>query len=1372
MNATTTIRVLPFSGKEKDWRMWSRKFLAASVAKGYREAVDPIDPLTDAKDDENRKAYSDLMLSMIDETTFGIIDEAKTGLHPDGDARFAWNELKRKFEPKTGFNEVKTKREFNSCFMEIGQDPDEWIHNLIMLQRRLETMGTKISERDVMIHILGNLTEDYENITDYSEKELLNGSLTLEALRDTLRTKFEKLNKKTGSDEAALFTKQFKGMCKICGKIGHKDNDCFKLEKNKIKKENYMKNLRPKREKPNYPNIQCYNCQRMGHYASNCRNKRVPREKNHEEDDAEIALMAITKTKGIENPNLWIADTGASCHMCNNLDGLTNIIETSKTITVGNGERIQSTKIGTWKGILKDSNGKERVMKLENVSYVPSLTANLMSLTQVMRNSWILSGNDKSMSIEKGKVKIVFDKRIRSGNGFLLGIEFEHRSNDKALLTKEKIDLQQAHEMFGHADVQQVKATLNQMGIEPSDKSIECLACGLTKAKQKAVPKEDVKRSTTPGQRLSIDISSVKTPSSVRKQFWLLVIDQATSMKWSFFIPKKSDQVDHLISLVKEINQEKGKRVEFIRCDNAGENKSFEAECKKEGLNITFEYTARNTPQQNGQVERAFATLYGRMRAMMKQAGFSDNEKQKFWTECASTATKTDNVLIRKGQQESPYKQFYKEDPAYQKHLKPFGTKAVMTTKRGSDIKGKLDDRGTLCTFLGYARNHTGDTYRMRNNSTGKTVITRDLKWLAPEKKMLEILPARSNNSIEVETIIDEEDRHDEEIVEFEPEGARRVLFQDYEEIMDPEGQEDADSPKTPREVRNLRSYNNPGRIELGKEREVYFCFLTKDGEIEFDAPLTFQEAWNHHDEDERKLWRASIRLEFRQMLKNGVWRKDGGTNDLPSGRKGLGMKWVFKKKKNGVYRSRLVAKGYDQVAGVDFQHNFAPVVNDTTVKILFGLWLQKKYRTLLVDVKTAFLYGRLEELLFAEIPEGYERFMKEEYDEKIDYSYVKLEKTIYGLVQAARAWWKEFMKVMKNDLHFRQFENDNCLLRKEDKNGFIAIGVYVDDNFVIGDDLAIETFLSDIKKHFDITTTEVDDFVGCTVEKHQDYLELHQPDLIRKMLKEFNDEIKEMKVYETPAPSGFRVIRTEEEETKLSKDKQTRYRSGVGSLLYLVKHSRPDLSNSVRELSKVMDNANEGQYKMLLRSIKYVNDTQDFRLKLKANGDEKSKWKIKAYCDSDFAGDSDGRKSISGFVIYMNGMPISWRSKGQKSVSLSSTEAEYMAISEVAMELLFVHGVMKFLGMDQELPMIVNVDNVGAIYLSQSATTSNRTKHIDVRYHFVREFIEDGIVKIVFVRSAENDADLFTKNLGGELYRKHRGKVMTLNETKEEGIK
>ena len=364
-------------------------------------------------------------------------------------------------------------------------------------------------------------------------------------------------------------------------------------------------------------------------------------------------------------------------------------------------------------------------------------------------------------------------------------------------------------------------------------------------------------------------------------------------------------------------------------------------------------------------------------------------------------------------------------------------------------------------------------------------------------------------------------------------------------------------------------------------------------------------------------------------------------------------------------------------------------------------------------------------------------------------------------MVQAARSWWKTFIEILKNDLKFSQFENDNCLMHKTDEFGTVMMAIYVDDCLMIGDQEAVKRAIKEIKKHFEITHQEgIREFIGCKVEQETNQLLLSQPDLIKKLEEKFGDEVKNLKTNDTPAGPGTHVMRPTDEEEKLDYELQTKYRSGVGSLLYLLKHSRPDLSNSVRELSKVMDGATKGHMKLLRRVIKFVIDTKERKLILKPRK-ELNKWEIKGYSDSDFAGDTDGRKSISGYVIYLQGCPISWRSKGQKSVSLSSTEAEYMAVSEIATEILFIRSMLEFLGVKVELPIEVNVDNIGAIYLSKSATSSNRTRHIDTRYHFVREYIENGILKIVFVKSEDNDADIMTKNLCIRLYDKHRRAIM-----------
>ena len=301
---------------------------------------------------------------------------------------------------------------------------------------------------------------------------------------------------------------------------------------------------------------------------------------------------------------------------------------------------------------------------------------------------------------------------------------------------------------------------------------------------------------------------------------------------------------------------------------------------------------------------------------------------------------------------------------------------------------------------------------------------------------------------------------------------------------------------------------------------------------------------------------------------------------------------------------------------------------------------------------------------------------------------------------------------MLKKDLQFIQFRNDSCLLKREDKNGKVFLIVYVDDCMVLGDKAAVKKALDDIEKFFSITRKEgIEDFIGCRIERDGNRAMLSQPYLIQKLLKKFEKKIENLKEYDVPAPTGSHIMRCKTEEEKITEDEQMEYRSGVGSLLYLLKHSRPELSNCVRELSKVMDGANKKHQKALYRVIKFVEETKNRKLILEPIRRDDLKWEMKAFSDSDFAGDVDLRKSVSGYIIYLCGAPIAWRSKGQKSVSLSSTDAEYMAVSEVAMEILYIVGILNFLGVEVKYPIEVNVDNIGAVYLSKKRNNREQNK-------------------------------------------------------------
>jgi hypothetical protein len=191
------------------------------------------------------------------------------------------------------------------------------------------------------------------------------------------------------------------------------------------------------------------------------------------------------------------------------------------------------------------------------------------------------------------------------------------------------------------------------------------------------------------------------------------------------------------------------------------------------------------------------------------------------------------------------------------------------------------------------------------------------------------------------------------------------------------------------------------------------------------------------------------------------------------------------------------------------------------------------------------------------------------------------------------------------------------------------------------------------------------------------------------------------------------------------------------------------------------MDSATWGAYNELLRVIKLVIDTKSFGLKVQPKLDNNLGWDLKIFCNSYWAGDPKTRVSVTGFIIYLLSVPICWRSKSQKGVNLSKTEAEYVAISEAVKELKFIYYLLSDLHIKINLPIVVKADNIGAIFMSENASTGFRTRQVDTRYHFIREFINDDFIKIEFVCSVENDSDLFTKNVNQELHAKHTKKFL-----------
>ena len=396
------------------------------------------------------------------------------------------------------------------------------------------------------------------------------------------------------------------------------------------------------------------------------------------------------------------------------------------------------------------------------------------------------------------------------------------------------------------------------------------------------------------------------------------------------------------------------------------------------------------------------------------------------------------------------------------------------------------------------------------------------------------------------------------------------------------------------------------------------------------------------------------------------------------------------------------------------------------------------------MDIETSFLEGDLEEEIYIRLPKGLEHI------QDAPNGYVgRLNKSVYGLVQESRKFYRKMGEFLMS-IGFERSLIGPCLF----KTAEVFILLYVDDHLLAGNKNSLVKVIKQFKARFETRVSfDVNKFLGVELswkDNNKSFI-MHQSYIIDRLEETFSDKIIKHKNTATPAPAMAKIKLDKGDEVLLSQDLQKRFMTGVGTLLYLVKYSRPDIANAVRELSKGMLRASESDYKLLMRVIKFVSKTSTLGIEYKPVQNPVT-WKFISYVDSDWGGDTDSRKSVSGWCIFVNDGLVGWGSRSQKNVTLASTEAEYVGISEVEKEILFIKKVLEFLGLKIHFPIIIYVDNMGAIYLADGQS-GKRTKHIDIRYHFVREYVEDGILKIIVIRSEKNMADPFTKNVSQVIF-------------------
>jgi hypothetical protein len=446
-------------------------------------------------------------------------------------------------------------------------------------------------------------------------------------------------------------------------------------------------------------------------------------------------------------------------------------------------------------------------------------------------------------------------------------------------------------------------------------------------------------------------------------------------------------------------------------------------------------------------------------------------------------------------------------------------------------------------------------------------------------------------------------------------------------------------------------------------------------------------------------------------------------------------------------------ARGYEQIDGVHYDENSkaAPVANEIVIRMTMVLIVMASWWAELLDVQGAFLTGEMDQEndCYLRVPEGFSKF----YPENV---VLRLLKTLYGLKQSAYVFWKSLVKAFRH-MTFERSKADPCLFFKWTEHGLVLWVTWVDDCLVCGKKEGVLAAKKQLMERFDCDEVgELKEYIGCRVDRGDGIMKLTQPVLLQSFEDEF--DLPDTKPPNTPATPG-EVLRSGTETSMLSDVMQSKYRSGTGKLLHLMKWSRPDVRNSVRELSRFMTGATASHLKAMYRVMQYCVSTKERGLTLKPdckwNGDPNFMFILKGKSDSTYASDEDA-KSVTGYSTTLCGATISEKSKGQTATTLSVTESELVAACDCVQDLLFEKRVLESLGLKVETPMILQVDNKGVMDLANNWSVGGRTRHITVRTNFLRELKEQGLLQVEWIPTTENSADLFTKNLQGPLFEKH----------------
>jgi hypothetical protein len=534
---------------------------------------------------------------------------------------------------------------------------------------------------------------------------------------------------------------------------------------------------------------------------------------------------------------------------------------------------------------------------------------------------------------------------------------------------------------------------------------------------------------------------------------------------------------------------------------------------------------------------------------------------------------------------------------------------------------------------------------------------------------------------------------------------------------------------------------------------------------LEQQTPQTYREAMSSPDAQK---WKAALDKEMRSCVEQEVWklvRRDS----LPRSTNVLPCKEVFKLKldERGIvveHKARFTPKGFRQRHGVDFFDTFARTGQYKTLRLALSLVAKWDHELAQFDVPTAFLNAPVDEDIFMELPDGYEQ----------PGMVCKLQKSLYGLKQAPRNWDKLVHTFITSDMTFRATVSDPSLYFKRSRSGrLMMIYRFVDDmqgSYHADDAAEFHQSVELLQKRFRIKQLQTATWMlgmRITRDRKARTIFLDQELYTSKALEKFG--LQQCRPVSTPEEVGAA------HQVNSALDKPTdrqRYMEMTGTLMYAAISTRPDIAHAVHYLASNMQSPTERHMQAAERVFRYLAGTKEVGLVFGSrNGDtvgdsrgRKAQVQVDvcAFADADWANDKGDRKSITGWVAKLNADPVSWSSKKQRVVALSTCEAELYAEAAAIQEVLWLRGLMEELGLNTQTGSTVFGDNQSAIAVSENGVKGERTKHVDVKYHFVTETVERGTVTLRWVPTTQQQADIFTKALAAPVFELLRRQLMT----------